>query len=328
MLYPERTDVTTDENALDAGDVASMLQVSRNTVYNLVKAGLLSSYSVGRKMRFTTQDVEAYIAYARNAKAEDAAVHTKVDSQTRPDPAPVSPHSPGSGPFFISGNDVAADIIASYLGQAGASPQRRYINSYHALLDLYEGRASAAAIHLYDGASKRFNVPYVRRIVPGTPLVVFHLVRRKQGFLIAKNAGKRLRTWGDLLDEGVRIANRERGAGARILLDEQLAALEVGLARPEGYDREFTSPLVAAGFVASGAADVAIGSERIFHQVDGLTFVPLIDESLDLVVLKTPETEPVITFLRKLLPSRGFTEDLGHTVGYDTSRTGTILFEV
>ncbi|MDO4534150.1 MAG: helix-turn-helix transcriptional regulator [Coriobacteriia bacterium] len=320
--------MSVDENALDAGDVAAILQVSRSTVYNLVKAGLLTSYSVGRKMRFTARDVEAYIAHARNAASESIAAQPNVVSQTMPDPVPVSPHSPGSGPFFISGNDIAADVIASYLGQAGANPQRRYVNSYNALIDLYAGRAQAAVTHLYDGATKRYNTPYVRRIVPGVPLVVIHLVRRKQGLLVSKRSGKSIRNWGDLLDDGVRIANRERGAGSRVLLDEQLAALEVGLIRPEGYDREFTSPLAAAAFVASGGADVAIGSERIFHQVEGLIFYPLVVESLDIVLLKTRETEQIVRFTKNLLNSKSFREELSHTVGYDTSHTGSILLEI
>lgn len=328
MLQTEGGPVATDENALDAGDVAAILQVSRSTVYNLVKAGLLSSYSVGRKMRFTAQDVEAYIANARNTASESILARPNHVSLTSPDPVPVSPHSPGSGPFFISGIDIAADVIASYLGQAGANPQRRYVNSYQALCDLYAGRAHAAVIHLYDGATKRYNIPFVRRVVPGIPLVVLHLVQRKQGFLVPKSNRGELRKWGDLLANGVRIANRERGAGERVLLDEQLAAMELGLDRPLGYDREFTTSLSAAVFVASGGADVCIGGERLFHQVDGLNFQPLITESLDIVVLKTPETDRIVRFIRNVMQSRSFREELSHTIGYNTSRTGSVLYEV
>lgn len=317
-----------DENALDAGDVASILQVSRNTVYNLVKAGLLKHYSVGRKMRFTMRDVEAYIAQAREGAADATPRHAESASLSSPGPVPVSPNSPGPGAFIISGDDIAADTIASYLGQAGANPQRRYVTAYQALCDLYAGRAHAAVVNLFDGATKRYNIPYVRRIVPGTPLVVLHLVRRKQGFLTKRGSTLRLRDWGDLLDDGVRLANHERGSASRILLDEQLAALEVGEQRPEGYDREFMSPLAAAAFVAAGGANVTIGNERIFHQVDGLGFIPLITESLDLVLLKTPETRRIVLMLRKLLANRGFKEELSHSIGYDTSHTGSVLFEM
>lgn len=50
------------QKALAAEDVAHMLDVSKNTVYSLAKTGKLSSYKIGRKLRFTLEDVQAYIA--------------------------------------------------------------------------------------------------------------------------------------------------------------------------------------------------------------------------------------------------------------------------
>ena len=37
-----------------------MLRVSKNSVYRLAQSGELASYRVGRKLRFTLRDVEAY----------------------------------------------------------------------------------------------------------------------------------------------------------------------------------------------------------------------------------------------------------------------------
>ena len=71
-----------DEHLLDAQDVADILQVSRNTVYNLVKAGELSSYMVGRKMRFTLRDVDAYIDRLRGATIGDVAAETGLSEST------------------------------------------------------------------------------------------------------------------------------------------------------------------------------------------------------------------------------------------------------
>lgn len=51
-----------ESDALTADEVAQLLRVSRNTVYNLVKRDELASYYVGRKMRFSRADVENYIA--------------------------------------------------------------------------------------------------------------------------------------------------------------------------------------------------------------------------------------------------------------------------
>lgn len=315
-----------DGNALDAGEVAAILQVSRNTVYNLAKSGQLASYSIGRKMRFTMSDVDAYIALAHRGTAMPGSGNQALlPSVPNADSGPSGSRDPSS--FTIAGNDVAGDIVASYLGQAGAALQRRYLGSYQTLCALYSQDAHAAVVHLFDGATGRYNIPFARRIVPGTPLVMFHLARRKQGLLVTRGNPKQLREWADVLGDDVRLASRSKGTGERILLDEQLVKLEAGPSRPQGYEREFSSPLAAAAFVTSGGADVAIGSERLFHQVDGLDFLPPQEESLDFAVVKTPQTERVIPFLRTMLASRAFREELSHTIGYDTTRTGSILFE-
>ena len=45
--------------ALTVQDVADILKIAKNTVYELVKRGELNSYKVGRKVRFTLKDVES-----------------------------------------------------------------------------------------------------------------------------------------------------------------------------------------------------------------------------------------------------------------------------
>lgn len=52
-----------NQNALSAQDVADMLAVSKSTVYNMIRSGEISSYKVGRKVRFTEDDVKDYISH-------------------------------------------------------------------------------------------------------------------------------------------------------------------------------------------------------------------------------------------------------------------------
>ena len=314
-----------DENALTAPEVAEILQVSRNTVYNLVKAGALASYNVGRKMRFTMKDVEAYIANARNASTEAVAASASLSTATSASPArKVEEYTP----FRIAGNDMAADVVANYLGGSGVPMQRIYENSHSALVDMYSAGVEAAVVHLFDHKTGRYNIPYVQRIVPGVSLVIIRLVKRRQGLVVKRGNPKNLRKWSDFLREDVTMANRERGAGSRVLLDEKLVSLEAGMMRPAGYDREFTSTLAAAAFVANGGADVALGSERVYHQVAGLDFLPLQEEYLDLVLLKTKRTMPAVKFLKMVTANEGFRTEIGNVIGYDGSDTGKIVYEV
>ena len=323
-----------NDDALTADEVAGLLQVSRSSVYKLVKADELTSYHVGRKMRFTMGDVENYIARSKRAKTAAvtaAALPCAAVSAPAPAPTAVSASRSGSqsasGPFVLAGNDIVGDILANYLGATNTAVDRIYEGSYNALVDLYRGEVHAALTHLYDGETDSYNVAAVKRLLPGVPLKVVRLVRRRQGLIVAKGNPKSLRTWDDLLQPGVRLVNRECGCGSRILLDEQLARRGVSGAAIEGYEREANSALSMASFVARGAADVGIGAERVFHQVEGVGFLPLQDEWLDIVLAKRPGCERTVDAIAKLARTRPFREEIGSIVGYDASRMGEVVFE-
>lgn len=320
-----------DVDALTAEDVAAILQISRSSVYKLVKQDELASYYVGRKLRFTKADVENYIMRSRKAKAREMESAQKDDApanQVRPDEAVKDGGAESS--FVLAGNDIVGDMLANYLAAAGINIKRSYEGSYNALIDVYRGKADAALSHLYDGPSASYNSEGVKRLLPGVPVRVIRLVKRSQGLIVAKGNPKKLRTWEDLLRDDVRIINRERGCGSRILLDEQLTRLGVGPERGKriaGYDQEAQSGLVMAGFVARKAADAGIGVERIFHQMEGVDFIPLQDEWLDLVLPRSGKHAELTETLTKLCRMRPLQADIGNIVGYDTSHMGRIVYE-
>ncbi len=345
-----------NDDALTAEDVAEILQVSRSSVYKLVKSDELASYYVGRKLRFTMADVENYIARSRQAKAREvsnalggspagdvrtgaaAAVRTGAAAAMRAakpahpgyTTASVDTAAASSNAFVLAGNDVVGDVLANYLAATGLSLERVYKGSYNALIDIYRGQAHAALSHLYDGTTDSYNVEGVRRLLPGTPVRVVRLVGRRQGLLVLRGNPKNLRTWDDLLKPDVRIVNRERGCGSRILLDEQLTRRGIGAeerAKIPGYTREAQSGLAMASFVARGAADAGIGVERSFRQVEGVDFIPLQDEWLDIVLAKTPGCERVVEAVTHLCRTRPFREEIGNIVGYDVSHMGEIVYE-
>lgn len=171
-----------NDDALTADEVARLLQVSRSSVYKLVKADELASYHVGRKMRFTMGDVENYIARSKRAKTAAvtaAALPCAAVSAPAPAPTAVSASRSGSqsasGPFVLAGNDIVGDILANYLGATNTAVDRIYEGSYNALVDLYRGEVHAALTHLYDGETDSYNVAAVKRLLPGVPLKVVRL---------------------------------------------------------------------------------------------------------------------------------------------------------
>ena len=184
-----------------------------------------------------------------------------------------------------------------------------------------------AAVHLWDRSTDTYNLPYVKRLLPRTPVVVLHLATRWQGLILARDNPLGLRTWADLVHEPLVLANREKGSGSRVLLDEHLRLLEADPFAIEGYDREIVSDLAQGTLIARGDADAGIGTERVFHQIEGLDYRPLQREHLALVVAKTPAARRTMHTLRDLLRSDLFRRELTALSGYDFSHMGSRLYE-
>lgn len=58
-----------------------------------------------------------------------------------------------------------------------------------------------------------YNVPYVRRLLPGILTVVIHLTCHMQGLYVAKGNPKNILTWEDFGRTDITMVNREQGAG-------------------------------------------------------------------------------------------------------------------
>ena len=318
------------DDFMNAEDVARYLNLGKNTVYQLAKSGQIASYHVGRKLRFTLEDVEAYVASTHQA------LSSVQPSQEAATPGPEAEESMTKAaafgeldgtPFVIAGGDTAADMLAGTMNSTGMPTARKVCGSYTALVNLYAGDADAAVVHLYDQASNAYNLPYVRNLAPGASVIVFRLYGRQIGFIVQAGNPKKLTTWGSLLHKGVRLANRVKGCGARVLLDEKLRAMEARTDVIEGYDRRYKLGTTAARRVAGGAADVAIGTERDMHGISGLQFVPMQMEWIDLVVRKTPESRAAIKRIKGLLADEVLRRDIAALKPCDYSKLGVIVYE-
>ena len=323
---------------LNAEDVARYLHLGKNSVYQLAKTGELASYRMGRKLRFTREDVDAYLAAMHSAPAPgDSGAIRPISLQT--DAGAVEAEDgrelvraasfgtmPGA-PFVIAGDDAAAGIIAHALNDAGIAAERKPCESYTALVDLYAGGASAAVVHLYDQASNSCNVPYVQRLAPGISVSVTRLYGRSQGLIVQKGNPKKLTSWGSLLREGVRLSNRAKGSGARVLLDEKLRAMDARSESVAGYGMPSSIGTAAIRHVAGGLADVTVGTAQEARSVSGVQFVPLQVEWVDIVVRKAPEAKPILRALRVALDSDWMRSGLESVGADDLSKLGCVVFE-
>ena len=306
--------------SLSTQEVAEILHVSKSTIYDLIRKGEIHSYKIGRKVRFTQDDVDAYIARSRH---EHSTMPVKrIDTHSTlltPDPEELPE-------IIIAGQDVVLDILANSLQQEGVTTGRTYLSSFEGLLSLYQDKVQVTACHLFDG--KGYNSSYVRALMPGIPAVMVNVSYRTQGFYIQKGNPKRITGWEDLKRGDITVLNRRPGSSARILMDTQLKRMKVPASSVKGYDRIMKSHLTMAAAVAAGEADLAIGTERISRQMEGIDFIPLMSERFDLVIKKEAlETVPVQTML-KILNSAVFRKEISRFSGNDYRHLGTVIGEV
>ena len=67
-------------SALTPLEVAEILKISKNTVYELVKRGELNSYKVGNKLRIEMQDIEEYKNKSKKLQNSKQSNDEKINS--------------------------------------------------------------------------------------------------------------------------------------------------------------------------------------------------------------------------------------------------------
>ena len=306
--------------SLSTQEVANILHVSKSTIYDLIRRGEIHSYKIGRKVRFTQDDVDAYIARSRHEHSTRPVKNIDTHSTLLTPPKEEEPE------LIISGQDVVLDILANYLQQEGIRTARTYLNSFEGLLSLYQDNIHVAACHLFDGFD--YNTSYVRSLMPGVPAVLVNVSYRTQGFYVRKGNPKNIKGWSDLSREDITVLNRRVGSSARILMDIQLKRLGIPTVKVKGYDKIMKSHLTMAAAIAAGEADLAIGTERISRQIEDLDFIPLLEERFDFVIKKDMMETEAVQKLMKVLKDPAFRKEIAHFSGNDYRDMGKIVGEV
>lgn len=307
--------------SLSTQEVAEMLHVSRSTIYDLIRRGELHSYRIGRKVRFTQDDVDAYIARARHEQKVRPVQRVELESTL------LNPEPPALGRLILSGQDVLLDILANHLAQRGVGAERCYLNSFEGLLSLYQSRVDVAACHLFDAETETFNIPYVQKLMPYVPAALVNLSYRPVGFYVAAGNPKGITGWEDLRRGDLAILNRAPGSSPRILLDGQLRRLGIDARSVRGYQTEMKNHLTMAAAIAAGEADLAVGTERVSRQIDGLDFLPLLEERVDLAVRREYLESPAGAAMLETLSSRDFRREVRRISGNDCRDLGRIVWE-
>jgi molybdenum cofactor synthesis domain-containing protein len=228
----------------------------------------------------------------------------------------------------LGSHDNTLDLLATLLRRQ--DPRLRlssgHVGSLGGLMALRQGRAHLGGSHLFDPETKTYNVPYLKRHLPGVPLKLINLAWRQQGLMVLPGNPENIHTIADLTRPGVRFINRQRGAGTRVLLDYLLQEQGLKAGDIQGYDREEYTHMAVAVNVHSGTADAGLGILAAARAL-GLDFIPLLPERYDLVVPESTFADPRFQTLLTVIRSPAFQEGALALGGYDLHDCGQILWE-
>ena len=194
-----------------------------------------------------------------------------------------------------------------------------------ALAALKRGDIHVAGVHLADENSADWEPGDLKQHVGDMDCMIVTFAHWEEGFIVRQGNPKKIRTAADIEKTTIRIVNREKGSGARRLLDKQLKTQRIRPDRVKGYADEVSSHLEVAARVKANLADTGIGV-RAAASICGLDFIPLQRERYDLVIPKAHyETLSGLQVLLDTIVSKSFRDELEALGGYDTRETGKIL---
>ena len=227
---------------------------------------------------------------------------------------------------IVGSHDNTLDVLADQLraGDGALTLSSSHVGSMGGLMAVKRGVCHLAGAHLLDTETGEYNLPYVKRYLPGTPVRLVNLVMRDQGLIIPKGNPKGIQGIEDLGRDDIVFMNRQGGSGTRILLDYRLGQIGLSPEQINGYTSEEFTHMNVAVAVLSGTADAGLGIYAAAKALN-LDFIPVVTEQYDLIIPQVYFESGNIQVLLETIGTAVFKTRVEALGGYSTARTGSIL---
>lgn len=178
---------------------------------------------------------------------------------------------------IIGSHDVVIDIIGDSLPVSSA-----HVGSMGGILAIKADSAHIAPIHLLDKDTGEYNIPFIKKYFEQDMALIKGL-GRTQGIVVPKGNPKGIKSVAELKGGKFSFANRQNGAGTRLLFDYQLSKYGIDKDEVVGYEKEYTTHLSVASAVLNGVVDCGMAVLSAAN-IMGLDFIPVGEESYDFLV--------------------------------------------
>ncbi|OGP72852.1 MAG: hypothetical protein A2V86_00365 [Deltaproteobacteria bacterium RBG_16_49_23] len=297
---------------MNTKEVAKYLGIHEKQVYALIKSKKIPSTRVTGKWVFPRKLIDEWIE--SNAQ--------KGLEQARQKSGRIE------GALLASGsNDPILDMLQTYMKKT--YPEFYIFSSNTGSIDglkaLNTGYTDLAWSHLWDPKTGEYNIPFLSTYLPNIKPAVVNLFHRELGFIVSQKNPFQIRGVEDLTQKGVRLINRQKGSGTRVLLDHHLKRLKIPASKIQGYEREVYTHFEVGLSILSKEADAGIATIAV-SKLFGLSFVPITHESFDMILDRSTFFEKGVQAFIEILNSQEFRKRVERLGSYDFKNSGKILY--
>ena len=300
------------EEMLNTKEVAKYLGIHEKQVYALIKSKKIPSTRVTGKWVFPKKLIDEWIeSNAKTGLGQARQKSRRIE-----------------GGLLASGsNDPILDMLQTYMKK---SYPEFYIfsantGSTDGLKALNMGYTDIAWSHLFDPKSGEYNIPFLPTYLPNVKPVVINLFHRDLGFVVAPKNPFHIRGFEDLAQKGVRLVNRQKGSGTRVLLDYHLKKLQMSPSKINGYDKEVYTHFEVGLSILSKESDVGIATIAV-SKLLGLPFIPITQENFDMILDQSTFFEKGIQAFIEILNSQEFRTRVERLGSYDFKNSGKVVY--
>lgn len=286
---------------LNTREVAAYLRLKERRIYDLVRQRAIPHVRATGKLLFPRAQVDAWIAGKREAPLRMATAR----------------------PLILAGSHDP--LLEWAVRESRCGLALLAVGSLAGIDALASGDATAAACHWMDDASGDYNVQLVNDRFAGADVVVLEWAQRTQGLFVPPANPHRIRRISDLSKKRLRIASRQPESGSHRLFVHLLHKAGVKPDQLEWLPRPAHAETDLAALVRLGQADVGFGIEAA-ARANGLVFIPLATERLDLVAPRRDVFEPPLQTLLAWTRTPEFAAQSVALGGYDVANTGRVVF--
>ncbi len=216
-------------------------------------------------------------------------------------------------------HDLIIDVIGETVPLTAA-----HVGSMGGIFALSKKECHIAPIHLLDLNTGIYNISYVKKYFEGEKMLLIKGVGRTQGLIVQKGNPKNINSIQQIVNENIPFANRQKGAGTRLLFDYMLSQIGADSSMVNGYEKEYATHLAVGMAVEAGAADAGMGVKSAANCL-GLDFIPLRDEEYDFLIRKEDFSDQRIKAFFEYIKSEEFKERIKAFGDYTVKNIGEVI---